>query len=167
MQELKDPSDSHKVEEKFIKVRSAYGYIDYSGDWNKKSDAWTDDYSNQVGLKALDASTFLMTVSDFMDAFANFDITYYKDNWQSSSVTLVDNGRKWLFPFTLIRPMEIFLTIDADPLRTWPPNCKRGEMKEYNMLIRNGAGEIIEQEPVSVRSGYGIIHKESLPAGSY
>ena len=80
---------------------------------------------------------------------------------------MADNGRKWIFPFSLIRPMEIFLTIDTDTLRTWPPNCKRGDAKEYNMLLRNMHGEIMDQEPVSVRAGYGVIHKKDLAAGNY
>jgi len=44
-----------------------------------------------------------MSLNDFSEAFANFDITYYNDNWQTSSASVMDNGKKWIFPFNLIR----------------------------------------------------------------
>jgi len=110
---------------------------------------------------------FFMTVSDFSQAFANYDVTYYHEDWQMSSAAQQGSGHKWIFSFSTIRPMDIFLTMDTDTLRTSAPNCTRGEAKEYNMLLRNMNGEILDQQPVSVRSGYGVIHKKELPAGRY
>lgn len=35
------------------------------------------------------------------------------------------------------------------------------------MLLRNQNGEIVNHEAVSTKTGYGVIHKQSLPPGSY
>lgn len=167
VQELKNKKDEDQVAHQLIKLRPSFGSVDYSGNWNTHSKSWTDDYAKQAGLKSLETNTFFMTAREFNQAFANYDITYYHDTWQTSSASMADAGRKWIFPFNLIRPMEIFLTMDTDTQRTTPPNCQEQPGKEFNLLLRNMHGEIMDQEPVSVRSGYGVIHKEELAPGNY
>lgn len=39
--------------------------------------------------------------------------------------------------------------------------------RDFNIILRNMNGEILAQEPVSKKTGYGIIHKEKLAAGNY
>ena len=60
------------------------------------------------------------------------------------------------------------MTFDTETMRSWPPNCKpAGATREYNMLLRSQNGEIINHEAVSAKTGYGVIHKQSLAPGSY
>ena len=47
-----------------------------------------------------------------------------------------------------------------------PPNCNQ-EQNTYNMILRDSFGNIQKQEPVSQKTGYGIINAKKLKAGDY
>lgn len=53
------------------------------------------------------------------------------------------------------------------PERIMPVGCKMDGARDFNILLRNMNGEILAQEPVSKKTGYGVIHKAKLPAGNY
>jgi len=49
-----------------------------------------------------------------------------------------------------------------------PPNCKQPNNNTFNLLVRNQrTGKLIAQEPVSIKTGYGVIHLKEQPSGDY
>ena len=47
-----------------------------------------------------------------------------------------------------------------------PPGCPHSNTS-YNLFLKSSNGTIIAQEPVSKKTGYGMIEARVLPAGDY
>ena len=47
-----------------------------------------------------------------------------------------------------------------------PPKCN-SETNTYNMILRDSLGKLVKQEPVSKKTGYGVINMKKLKAGDY
>jgi len=85
-----------------IKLRNSIGLEEYTGPWNNDDDKWTPEYKKQAGIKGND-NYFFMEVEDFKHAFSNYDITYYHKDWKQKSYKQIGKGKKWAYPFTLLR----------------------------------------------------------------
>lgn len=110
-----------------------------------------------------------MRLKEFKAAFANFDVTYYRDGqeWVRKSTQVQSAKDKWIFPIQTIADQELFITFDMISQRIFPAGCKVEGARDFNILLRNMNGEVIAQEPVSKKTGYGLIHKKNLSAGNY
>jgi hypothetical protein len=147
-------------------MRNPIGQEEYTGPWNNEDDSWTNDFKSQAKFEK-SQGFFYMTVEDFKQAFQNYDITYYHENWAKTSFDQSGSGSKWYYPFTLIKDQEIFLTYDQLSERMIPPKCNEDQTNTYNMILRDSLGQIVKQEPVSRKTGYGVINIKKLKAGDY
>lgn len=155
-----------------IKLRNPIGQEEYTGLWNNFDKLrWSARYQKQANLsKSLDGNGqgfFYMDVASFKRAFQNYDVTYYHDNWKRSSFHQEGSGKNWQYPFSIIREQDLFLTFDQLPSRMVPPNCNVENENQFNILLRDSNGKVLEQQPVSSKTGYGVIHQKSLPPGDY
>ena len=162
-------NDDKKLEAQLIRVRNTVGVNTFTGNWHNTAHKWEElDYMKQADHDPQDQTRFYISLQDFVQAFANYDITYYNNDWKSSRAFVSGSGKKWLFPFKNIKQMEVFLTFDTESTRMYPPNCYHGDRPEFNILLRCASkGTILAQEPISMRAGYGVIHMRSLPPGMY
>lgn len=142
--------DNGEIEEQLIKLRNPIGQEEYTGLWNNFDKIrWTESYKKQANLsKSLDgngAGFFYMDVSSFKKAFQNYDVTYYHDNWKRSSFHQEGSGKSWQYPFNTIREQDVFLTFDQLPSRMVPPNCHVENQNQFNILLRDQNGTVLDQ----------------------
>ena len=92
-----------QISEQLIKLRNPIGLEEYTGPWNNDDDTrWTQSYRKQAKLNKVDNS-FFMEVEEFKKAFSNYDITYYHNHWKQKAYKQTGPGKKWAYPFTLLR----------------------------------------------------------------
>lgn len=154
-----------KLTQQLIQLRDPIGTEEYTGPWNNQDTRWTTDYKKQANFK--DSNSFYMPVKQFKKAFQNFDITYYHENWKQSSFNQIGTAKQWTYPISFIRDQDIFFTFDSLPARIQPPGCPKLDTNQYNLILRDQGGKLISQEPVSKKTGYGVIYKQNLTAGDY
>jgi hypothetical protein len=109
-----------------------------------------------------------MRLAEFKQAFANVDTTFYKNGTEfvRKTATVQSTGRDWVFPFQLISRQEVFLTFDMASQRMMPPGCSFDTARNFNMVLRGANGELVDQQAVSKKTGYGLI-KQQLAPGNY
>jgi len=66
---------------KVVKVLNPWGEEAYSGPWNDHDPNWTDEYKRKVNLVVADDGVFFMPISVFREAFAEFHVAMYNENW--------------------------------------------------------------------------------------
>ena len=155
--------------ERVIQLRSPVGTEKYIGPFGNADPRWADELRKETKKQQYDSQTvFHMRLPEFKQAFANVDTTFYHGNAEfiSKTATVQGTGRDWVFPFQLIAKQQIFLTFDMAAERMMPPGCTFETTRDFNMILRGANGEIVDQQPVSQRTGYGLI-KKVLPPGNY
>jgi hypothetical protein len=64
-----------------VKMRNPWSRENYDGPFSDSSDEWTDQRKEEAGWVDADDGEFFMTLDAFKQAFVEYDILMYQEDW--------------------------------------------------------------------------------------
>ena len=108
-------------------MRNPWNKETYRGDWSDRSSKWTNEFREQVPYaNNYNDGSFFISLSDFIQGFKYFTVTYVNDDW-SVSYYEQNNfrlGTNYKYSFTIEQRGPYFVGADIYPERMYPPNCR-------------------------------------------
>jgi hypothetical protein len=114
------------VVHRLYRIRNPWGVDVYDGPWDDSSSLWTAAFKAQVPyVNNVNDGAFFVEDTDFVNAFAYYEIGYVNDSWVSSYYSKTsDSGSMASYTFTTKNTQELYLIGALYDSRMYPNGCK-------------------------------------------
>jgi hypothetical protein len=96
---------------RLVKLRNPWGKGEWKGEWSDKDPRWTTALKNELGHTQADDGVFFMPYPEFLKYFTDFQVCYYHDAYEYSSMRYqTAKNQHIFFSFEIQQPGEYYFS---------------------------------------------------------